>query len=444
MEGYLKLLSEFVSFKTISTDPSYKPEIEACVEWLSQQFSGNGFLVEVWRGEDSNPVVFASYGSDPKKETILVYGHYDVQPAGEGWKGDPFIVREENGRLVARGVIDNKGQVLLHMHTVFELIKEGKLAQNIKFVLEGDEETGAGELSLHLKNKKAKLKADHVLISDGELVGDHPVVEVSFRGGFNLTLRYKTAKNNLHSGIYGSAAPNAVHELAKFIGGIYNLENKIAIPGFYEDVDPVTPEHVSNNRKLEKISREALGATGIKKFMLEKGYDFYTQTGLRPAIQVTGIKGGYIDQGYANIVPATAEARFNFRLVTSQDPVKVLKLFKSYVARVTPKYVDYEISEHGLHYPIKVDVTSDKTQHTTRLLRRTHGKEVLTKAVGGAIPIVADFINVLKANTILVPLVNEDCNMHGAEENFDINLLNKGLDFSRRFFSGVDSRKTPR
>lgn len=442
---YFDLLHKFVSFRSISTDPAYKQEMERTVEWLRTVFEENGFVTEIWESEGGNPVVFASYElpvtSPQQQATTLVYGHYDVQPASleDGWKQDPFVLREEGNRLIGRGVVDNKGQILIHMATVFKLIKENKLKHNVKFLIEGDEETGGGELNKLIELNKQKLETDQVLVSDGEIVGEFPTVEVSLRGGFNLTLTYTTANTNLHSGIFGGAAPNAAMELAKFVAGLYDKKNLVTVPGFYDDVDAITPAHKKNNRRLEEVSQGSFASTGIKKFLTEKGLDFYTQTGLRPSISVTGFKAGYISEGYANIVPASAEVRLNFRLVASQDPEKILEKFKSYVAAMTPEHVEFKIVTHGVHYPIKLGVSGkgngvSKSDEVRQLLKQSHGKEPLHRFVGGAIPVVSDFKNILGADTLLIPLCNDDCNMHGVEENFRVDLIEKGLDFSERFF----------
>lgn len=424
-QDYKKLLEEFIAFKSVSTDPAFKPEMTKTIDWLEKLFKAHGFTVEIWQGT-ANPIVFASYGTAKAKETILVYGHYDVQPA-EGWDG--FKLTEKRGRLYGRGVVDNKGQVLIHIYTVFKLIAENKLGVNVKFLLEGDEETGTGDIGELVAKNKAKLKVDHVLVSDGELVGEVPTVEVSLRGGFNCTVTYKTANNNLHSGIYGSAAPNAAHELAGFVSKLENFTD------LFMDTSPVTKDQLADNKKLEKLSSAMFAATGIKKFLLEKGLDFFSQTGLRPAVQVTGFKSGYISEGYANIVPATAESRINFRLVGAQNPEKIFAAFKKFVAKNTPEYVDFDIKVHGLHFPMQVDVSSKKVAEVRKLLHLSHGTPPLPRYVGGAIPVVADFKTHLGKDTLLIPLVNDDCNMHGVDENFRIDLLEKGLDFSCRFFS---------
>ncbi len=435
MKTYRDLLPEFIAFKSVSTDPQFKGEIEKTVSWLETLFSEHNFQVEIWRSS-ANPVVFASYNAG-QKETVLVYGHYDVQPAEkeDGWKADPFTVRETNDRLFARGIIDNKGQVLIHIATVFDLLAKNRLGYNVIFLLEGDEETAGGDLDELVKKNKAKLKVDHVLVSDGEMVGETPALEVSLRGGFNATVTFKTANTNLHSGIFGSAIPNATHELASFVAGLYDSKNQCTIPGFYDDAEKVTPEQKKNNQRLLKESGDFITSAGIKKLLTEDGLDFYSQTGLRPSVQATGFKSGYISEGYANIIPAVAEVRLNFRLVPNQDPEQEMARLKKYVQSVTPSYVDSSISFHGPHFPVKVDITAPKVVQVQKHLKDSFGKPPLLKHVGGAIPVVFTFKQVLGADTMLVPLVNEDCNMHGVEENFKKDLLEKGLDFSQRFFS---------
>lgn len=436
---YKKLLKEFVAIKSISTDKAFLPEIKKASEWLIDLFNSNGFETEVFQGPNSNPVVFASYVAGKKFKTILVYGHYDVQPASkeDGWFGDPFIPFEKDGKIYARGVVDNKGQHLIHICTVLELIKQKKLKYNVKFLIEGNEETSNTDMAdIILKNKK-KLACNHILISDGELMLNKPAIEYSLRGGVNLTIKYTTATNNLHSGIYGGAVPNAANELSKLVSKFFNKDNKVVIPGFYEGVDKITPEQVKNNKKLPFTLKELAETTGVKVLLTENDYDFYTQIGLRPTLQITGFKSGYIGDGYSNIVPSNAEVRVNFRFVTSQKPLKILESFKKFVKANTPKYVNYDVvyAKNGAWEAIKININSDMVKQTKKVLEKTFGEKVLEKPVGGSIPVVVDFKKILGKDTLLVSLGNGDCNMHGINENFTLKLLEKGLKFSEAFFS---------
>ncbi|HKB88826.1 MAG TPA: M20/M25/M40 family metallo-hydrolase [Patescibacteria group bacterium] len=435
--NYKKLLAEFVSFKSVSTDPKYLDEIEKTVLWLKNLLSENKFEVKIIKGKNSNPLVFGSFNVSKKLKTVLIYGHYDVQPANkeDGWKSDPFTVYEKGRKLIARGIIDNKGQILAHIVTVVQLIKEGKLAYNVKFLIEGNEETGNdGMATLMLKNRNL-LKCDVVLVSDGELTNNKPTIEVSLRGGFNCTLTYKTGKSNLHSGIWGGVVPNAATELSKFLSKLTNADNSIAFKEFYRGMDKVTKKQIENNVNLVKEGGDIKKLAGVNKLIFPKNVDFYSQTGLYPTLQVTGINAGYTEIGYANIVPFKAEAKINVRLVASQRPEVIAKALAKFIKANTPKHVDYSLSFNGMHRPVKVNSKNEFMETAIKTLNNVYKTKVNYKNVGGAIPFVGDVKKILGVDTLLIPLVNEDCNMHGTDENFDIDLAQKALEFSQAFLS---------
>ena len=434
---YKKLLAEFVKFQSVSTDPKYLPEIDKTVSWLKKLLETNGAKVEAWKGKTANPVIFAKFDIDRDLPTLLIYGHYDVQPAAkaDGWKSEPFALTESKTKLISRGVVDNKGQILAHIATAIDLIKEGKLKFNLKFLIEGNEETGNDDLAGLMKKNRTKLSCDILVVSDGELTNNKPTIEVSLRGGFNCTLTYKTGKNNLHSGLAGGAVPSAAHELSKFLAKLFTSNNSVNFKDFYNDVDTPTPNQLKNNKNLVKESVNLPKLLGVKCLLTEKGIDFFTQTGLRPTIQVTGIKSGYIETGYSNIVPAEAEARLNFRLAPSQKAKNIAKSFEKFVKANTPKFVDYKLSFSGLHNPVKINVENPYLAEAEKLLKKVYRTKVNRKNVGGAIPFVGDVKEILGVDTLLIPLCNEDCNMHGTDENFDIDLAKKALEFSREFMS---------
>ena len=291
----------------------------------------------------------------------------------------------------------------------------------MKFLIEGNEETANDDLHDLLILHKDKLKSDIVLVSDGEMINERPTVDASLRGGFNVRLIYRTALNNVHSGIYGGAIPNAAYEMGNFISNL---------SPFTDGVDKISEQEIANNKSVTTD----LDTIGVKKQIGE--YDFYTQTGLTPTIQVTGFKSGYIDSGFANIVPASAEVRLNFRIVSSQKPQEILSLFEKYVSEKTPKYIKYELSAHGLHNPVKLNTISKLFVSTANILEEIYTKPVFYQNCGGAIPFISDVKEVFGVDTLSVALANSDCNMHGANENFRIDLIEKGLRFSQLFFSG--------
>lgn len=433
---YFSLLKEFLSFKSISTDPAYLPEIKKTADWLQNLFTSNGFFVEIWEGKHTNPVVFASYVQDPSLKTVLVYGHYDVQPAQktDGWFNDPFEVLEKDNRLYARGAVDNKGQVLIHIATVLDLIKNGSLRYNVKFLVEGNEETSNPEIGEFIEQYKVKLASDYILVSDGEIIGRNPVVEFSLRGGFNCKLTYKTAQNNLHSGMFGGIVPNAAQELAGFLSKVISSDYKVKIPDFYDKVDEIPKDIEENNKKLTN-DKEFKKSAGVNKLFKQKNYSIYSQVGLIPTVTPTGFKSGYIGEGFSNIVPNTAEVRLNFRTVASQNNAELIEQFKTFVQKNTYDYIEYELTFNEPYDPIKIDISSPKVEEVKNMLNKAFGKPTLAKPVGGGIPVVSDFKTHLGVDALLVALGNEDCNMHGVNENFDIDILQKGLKFSNMFFT---------
>lgn len=436
MDSYKRLLADLVALKSISTDKRYKQDVKKTANWLVELLSSYGFDSKLLMGTKTNPYVYGSYVVDPKAETLLIYGHYDVQPAGieDRWNSPPFELTEREGRLYARGVVDNKGQVLIHLYAIGKLIKEKKLKYNVKFFIEGDEETSNPEMAEVIKKYADLLMCDYVVLSDGEITNNRPTIDVSFRGGGNVTLTYQTAKNDLHSGIYGGAVPNAAHELSTLISKFYTKDNTVTFASFYDNVDEITEKKRKNNQDIGFDMNAFTKMTGVKQLKTESGNDFYTQKGLRPMFTVSGLKAGYTDEGYSNIVPHKAVAKINFRFVPSQDVKKALDEFKKFVAVNTPDYVKHTIDVDKSWGAVKIDIDNEKIKEASELLEEVYKEKVVYKFVGGSIPAVLDFKEVLGKETISISLGNEDCNMHGVDENFRVDLIEKGIEFSKRFF----------
>ena len=423
------MLREYVAFKSVSTDAAFAPDIDATVKWLTALFKDNGFKVTVLKGPKTNPVVVAEYYVADNLKTKLIYGHYDVQPASleDGWKSEPFDLVERDGRLVGRGVVDNKGQNFIHIYTAINLIKEKRLGCNLKFMLEGNEETSNPDMTDLVAENAGLLKSDQIIISDGEILGATPTIEESLRGGGNLTLKFTSAKNDLHSGLFGSGVPSATKELIALLAKMLLPDGTVTIPGFYDEVDKIKPEQIERNLALLKIDDPII--TGGVKATIGK-YDFHTMVGIWPAVEVSGIHAGYTGEGYKNIIPASAFAKINFRLVASQKPEAFVERFKKFVADNTPAYIDYDLTVDKLTYPVKVNVTDPEILKIMAFQEKVYGVKPVIKNVGGGIPVVADFKNVLGIDAFLISLGNNDCNMHGVEENFNIDLVTKGLELS--------------
>jgi acetylornithine deacetylase/succinyl-diaminopimelate desuccinylase-like protein len=235
--------------------------------------------------------------------------------------------------------------------------------------------------------------------------------------------------------LYGSAAPNAIHELTKVIASLYDKENKIAIPGFYDNVLPITQEILDNNKTIPFSQEEYQRITTRKAMLVQDNYDFYTQIGLLPAIEVSGIQAGYMGQGYRNAIPGQASAKINFRLVKNQEAQQIIELVKKHIRAVLPEYADFEFITSDPYQGIVLDVNNEYTQKAKAILESVWAKPAILKYNGGGLPITTYFGQVLKIPQVLIPFANEDCNMHGANENFDLAYLEKAISFSQRFLS---------
>lgn len=437
-EVYLSLVKEYVSFRSISTIDS-AGEINKTVNWLNQLFQSNGFSSEIIKGFD-NPVIITEKVIDPTFPTVLIYGHYDVQPASKSeWGNDPFRVRNENGKLYARGIVDNKGQMLVHLVSVLQLLKENRLKYNIKFLVEGNEETGSPNIGKLLQKYRSKLKSDFILVSDSALLKNHPTIEMSLRGVFNTTLTLKTSNKDLHSGLFGGAVPNSAYVASEFISRLKNEAGLINIDGFYDKVEEPSKVNLELTKKIPFNINEFTKLTGTKASILEDGYNIYSQVGLRPTMEVTGLESGYTGVGYRNSIPSQTVIKFNFRLVPDQDPDEVLEKFKNYARNTLPRYVDFEFASpdktEGTVKPIALNPDNKHTLKATNLLENIYQKDVLYDFNGATLPIVVEFTNILKTDILMVALANEDCNMHAVNENFDLQSLEKALEFSYKFLS---------
>ena len=432
---YLKLLKDIVALPSVSADSRRTSDTQKTATYLEQLLAKNGFKVTLLTDPRCNPVVVAKYNAG-KSTTTLVYGHYDVQPAeiSQGWKTGPFELTESGGRLYGRGSVDNKGQVLIHVVSILELIKQGRLAKNVTFLIEGNEETGNDALADLIKQNQLLLACDEIIISDGEMRAGRPTLEATLRGGYNARVQIKTGINDLHSGLAGGAVPSASNTLVKLLAALTDEQGKVLIKGFYDGVAKIDPKVETTNAQLARgINPDH--DFGVKQLLSADSTDFYTQIGLYPTLQITGINTGYTGEGFANIVPAVAEARLNIRTVVGQDPLKSAERLKQCLAKNTPGYAELKVEVVAAHPAISLDTNSAAAKKAIKALEEIYAKPIVLSYVGGAVPVVSDFQAILGIDSLMIPLGNEDCNMHGANENFRIDLIKKGLEFSYKWFS---------
>lgn len=432
---FLDLLKKLISFRSISTDPSYISEIEKIVEFIKSIFEENDFRVEIIK-TDSNPVIFAQFDQDTMLPTALLYGHYDVQPASleEGWFKDPFELTDIEDKLYARGIVDNKGQFAIHMHSIFELKKENKLRYNIKFILEGNEETGSSNLEGIIERFSDKLKSDFVIFSDGELTRKHPTIDVGFRGIANLELVVKTSSKDNHSGLYGGSIPNASQILSRMISQMYNSNGVLDILGLDNNIHKVKKEVIHSNKQIPFDLEEFKINTGVSH-CYNSEIDFYSQTGFLTSAEITSLKSGYMGEGFRNAIPGSASAKINFRISPLHKVEDVINLFRDFVEKNTPSFAEYEILIEEKIDSIDLDTQNIYVSKVKEIASEVYKKEIFLKYCGAIVPVAGIFNKVLNLNVVSIGMGNEDCNMHGVNENFDKELLECGLEFSKKFFS---------
>ncbi len=440
-DRYTQLLKEFVALRSISTDPKYAEDIEKTAAWLGNLLKENGFEVEIVKGF-GNPIVHAQYKNTEngaqKKQHVLIYGHYDVQPASkeEGWSSDPFELTEKNGRFLGRGAVDNKGQIMIYLTTVIELIKQKKLGYDVSFLIEGNEETGSAGIDRFVEKNKEKLTADFLLVSDGEITAGHPVIEVGFRGVLNVALTIETSTKDNHSGLYGGIIPNAATELTILLGKLFDQstnEQKINIKGFYDNITPPTPADITTNEKIPFDKNELSEISGAKTFFAREGWNIHTQLGFAPSLEITGIQSGYTGVGFRNSIPGRATAKMNLRLVHNQKPDDIVKKFKAFVAENLPSYCSFTFEGDESCPAVHLNAEGPIFEKATKLMEDVYKDSVLHKYCGATIPLAVLFEESLQIPQLYIPMANEDCNMHGADENFTIDLIKKGLAFAEAF-----------
>lgn len=384
-----------------------------------------------------NPIVLWKYVVDPILPTVLVYGHYDTQDADiHQWrKYDPFSLYIGKDRIYGRWVAHNKGQFLIHLLTIFDLIDDQNLWYNIVVLLDGNYETWSSKLEQFLKAYIDDIRSDCFLVSDASLVGSTPCVHMWYRWSINLTLRLTTAYTSVDSGLYGGIIPNALHEMNILLDKMFDTHHRVTIPYFYYDVEDIPFDIAVKNKKIAFDEKTFMQSTGVKTLFRDKSIDIHTQLWLKPTIQVTGMSWWYLWDIYKNEIPHTVEAALNFRLVKKQTTTKVLSAFDQWIQTTLPPYVEYEIILWDMYEPVKLSTTNTYIKKAATILEHLFGTPVVYMYSGWWLPLVEAMEKIVHACPVLVPLANEDCNSSGVNENFTIALIEKWFQFSYSFFA---------
>jgi acetylornithine deacetylase/succinyl-diaminopimelate desuccinylase-like protein len=424
-------LFELLRFPSISADPAYKGAMFKTADYVAEKLMQSGAdKVEICPTA-GYPIVYGEKIIDRSKPTVLVYGHYDVQPPDplELWDTPPFEPTVRDGKIFARGACDDKGQFYMHVKAFELMMKSGTLPCNIKFMIEGEEEVGSANLGIFVKANKERLKADVVLISDTSMISmEHPSLETGLRGLSYLEVEVTGPNRDLHSGVYGGSVANPATILAKMIASLHNEDNHITIPGFYDDViDLRAEERAAIN--AAPYNEEAYKADlGINELWGEKGYSTFERTGTRPTLEINGIWGGYTGEGAKTVLPSKASAKISMRLVPNQSSDKITALFTEYFKQIAPPYVKIKITPHHGGEPVVTPTDSIAYKAAQRAIAEAFGKDPIPTRGGGSIPIVALFEAELGIKTVLMGFGLDSDNLHSPNEKYDIFNYYKGIE----------------
>ncbi len=425
----LDALFEFLRFPSVSTDPAFAKPTLACAEWLVDKFRQSGLEADL-HPTAGHPVVIARNAHKPDRRTLMIYGHYDVQPADpvELWTSPPFEPRLENGIIYARGATDNKGQILAHLlGTAAEIAENGELPLNIIYLVEGEEEIGSPNLKPFLSAHLDQLRCDVVAVSDTGMVAPGvPTFTYGLRGIAALELEVSGPSMDLHSGIYGGAVVNPATALARMISRLHDKNWKVQIDDFYTNVRELEPWEKAMWSTLPLTDAFLREVTGTKILNGEAGYTSLERTWARPTAELNGIGGGYQGEGTKTVLPSKAFAKLTFRLVPDQDPEEILKLAAEYLEKITPAGVSVQIRTGHSGKPYLMNPKSADGEAACRALRRAFSAEPALIREGGSIPIVQTFKEVLGVETLLLGLALPDCRAHSPNENFPVTNFEAG------------------
>jgi acetylornithine deacetylase/succinyl-diaminopimelate desuccinylase-like protein len=442
---YLEELKDYLRIPSISTDPAYKADVLRCAEFLLARMREAGLQAELIPTE-GNPLVYGEWLGAPGKPTVLFYGHYDVQPVDpvELWRHPPFEPTEEGDQLVCRGSTDDKGQSYTHLKAVAATLAErGKLPVNVKFLVEGEEESGGHAIDAYVKADRGKrLACDAVVVSDSSMYGPgQPALTYGLRGLVYMELKVTGPNRDLHSGTYGGGVQNPVNALATIIARLRDpLTGKVLIDGFYDQVRPLAEWEREEFRKLgfdEQAQRRDLE---VPELVGEQGFSYLERVSARPTCDVNGIFGGYQGKGAKTVLPAWAGAKVSMRLVPDQEPETIGRLFSEYVRKVTPPGVTVEITHlHGAE-AVLISTEGPIVEAAMAAMEAVWGRRPVRMREGGSIPIVTTFAKVLGVPVLLLGFGLHDDRLHSPNEKFNLSHFYNGIRSVAHLLDGLGER----
>jgi acetylornithine deacetylase/succinyl-diaminopimelate desuccinylase-like protein len=430
-DRFLEEMLELLRIPSVSAKSEHKEDMRKCAELVQQRLIAAGADKSEVMETAGHPVVYAEKIIDPARPTVLVYGHYDVQPAEplELWESGPFDPVVKDGKVYARGSADDKGQFYMHIKAMEILIKTNSLTTNIKFLLEGEEEVGSPNLGKFVAENKDLLKADVILISDSAMLSmENPSLDIGVRGLSYIEVEVTAANRDLHSGIYGGAVANPITILAKMIANCHDENNHITIPRFYDDVVEATKEERALMAKAPYDEDDYMKDLGVEQLWGENGFTTNERTGIRPTLEVNGIWGGYTGEGAKTVLPSKATAKISARLVPDQSSAKITELLLEHFRTTAPHTVSVKAFEHhgGEAYMTPIDSKAYKA--AAAAVKETFGKDPIPVRGGGSIPICSILEKELGIKIVFMGFGLDSDNLHSPNEKFNVENFYKGIE----------------
>lgn len=432
-ERFRHELHELLRIPSLSGDPAHAEDVKRAAEWLAAQLHALGVKSAKVMPTGGHPVVYAEWmGAGPNKPTVLVYGHYDVVPAvmEDGWNHPPFEPVEKDGKIFARGATDDKGQMFIHIKALESYLEaNGGAPVNVKFLLEGEEEVSSPNLASFIKKHLDMLKADVCVISDSSMRKiQEPAITHSLRGMTYIQLEVDGPKDDLHSGFWGGATHNPALALVEILSKLYNPDNTIAVPGFYDDVVALTKEEREMIGKTALTEEQFKETTGVPAVWGDKKYTIRERVSARPTLDINGLWSGYSGPGPKTIIPAKAGAKLSSRLVANQDPEKIYKLLKKHIEAITPPTVKVKVSLLTKGKPALIPFDIPEMQAASRAYEKAWGHKPVFTRGGGSIPIVADISEMMNIPVVMMGYGLDSDGLHAANEHYTIEMFHRGIE----------------
>jgi acetylornithine deacetylase/succinyl-diaminopimelate desuccinylase-like protein len=438
---FLAELQEFVRFPSVSSQPTHAPDVKRCAEWLAAHLRGIGLQDVRVIATVRHPLVYAEWRRAPGRPTVLIYGHYDVQPADplSEWHTPPFAPTVRGNDLFGRGACDDKGQLFAHVKALESYLRTaGRLPVNVKCLFEGEEEIGSPNLQPFIARRRRALAANVAVMSDTRMLGpDRPALTISLRGGLGLELEVRGPQRDLHSGNFGGAVHNPLQALCDIISQLHDECGRIAIPEFYDRVRHWPDDERARMASTGPSDADILRDAKTRRPWGEDGFSLYERTTIRPALTVNGITGGYQGPGGKAVIPSRATAKISFRLVPDQDPRQIERLVREHLRRITPPTVESEVRTLMRAEPAVVDHRQPAMRAASQAYRQAFGARPVLVRSGGTIPVVNMFQQLLDVPTVLMGFALPDDRIHAPNEKFHLPNFHRGIETCIRFLAEI-------